>query len=379
VKVLIVTESFLPAVNGVTNSVCRVVEYLHRRGHRVHLLAPSPAVAEYDGARVERLPAVPFPGYAQVRIGVAGTARLRAAIAAARPDVVYLASPFQLGLPAVRAAAQLGVPTLAVFQTDVAGFATRYGRGAARLASPMIWRRVDAIHHRVQRTLAPSPSAVQALRQRGIPQVHLWRRGVDGVRFDPRRRDDALRRRLAPHGEVLVGYVGRLAPEKQLDDLSVLSGLPGVRLVVVGDGPDRSHLRRRLPDAAFLGFLDGDALPRAVASLDVMVHPGPHETFCQAVQEALACGVPVVAVARGGPRDLVQHEQTGLLYEPGDLAGLRHAVLGLARDPDRLRRLAAQARPSVVARTWERTGDQLLAHLRVLTAGGARAALPMAA
>lgn len=360
VKVAIVTESFLPHVNGVSNSVCRVLEHLERRGHDAVLVAPGPGPQSYAGAPVLRARSLPLPGYAQVRVGLVGTPWVGDVLRRQRPDIVYLASPFMLGLSAAKAAERLGLPTVAVYQTDMAGFAERYHLG---VASRVVWRRIREIHRRAALTLAPSRPALRTLVEKGIPRVALWGRGVDAERFSPAHRDESLRRRLAPGGELLVGYLGRLAPEKQLSDLRALAGLAAIRLVVIGDGPDRRRLEQALPQAAFLGFLEGPALSAAVASLDVAVHPGEHETFCQAVQESLASGVPVVAVRAGGPVDLVRPGVNGELYRRGDLDGFRRHVARLSVDEDYRNRLAAGARPSVMSRTWESLGDDLLTHL----------------
>src|SRR5438067_2313906 len=133
---------------------------------------------------------------------------------------------------------------------------------------------------------------------------HRWGRGVDTDHFRPSRRDEQLRAQLAPRGELLVGFVGRLAPEKNVLRLAALQGIAVIQLVVVGDGPNRRQLAKRLPEAVFLGFKPGDALARAYASLDVFVHTGPFETFCHTVQDALAAGLPVTAPSAGGPRAL---------------------------------------------------------------------------
>lgn len=359
-KVALITESFLPHVNGVSNSVCRVLEHLQRRGHQAVLVAPGPGPDSYAGASVVQAPSIPLPGYRQVRVGLASALWVADVLRRQRPDVVYLASPFMLGLSAAKAAERLGLPSVAVFQTDMAGFAERYHLGATQR---VVWRRIREIHRRASLTLAPSRPALRMLVERGVPRVALWQRGVDAERFHPRHRDDRLRRRLAPCGEVLVGYLGRLAPEKQLTDLTAISSLPGIRLVLIGDGPDRRRLHNVLPGAEFLGFLSGDDLSRAVASLDVAVHPGEHETFCQAVQESLASGVPVVAVRAGGPMDLVRPGENGELYRPGDMLGFRRHVSRLTVDADHRARLAAGARPSVTARTWDALGDDLLGHL----------------
>jgi len=190
-------------------------------------------------------------------------------------------------------------------------------------------------------------------------------RGVDLTQFDPHRRSTALRAELAPKGELLVGYVGRLAAEKQIDLLAGLSDLPGIRLVIVGDGPQRAALARKLPEARFLGLQHGAELAASFASLDVFIHPGANETFCQAAQEALASGVPVVAASAGGLLDLVTPGQNGLLFTPGSSRGMRMAVSDLAADSDRRLAMGMAARESVLGRSWAVIGDQLLEHYRL--------------
>ncbi|QFZ24881.1 glycosyltransferase family 1 protein [Saccharothrix syringae] len=354
VRVAIITESFLPQVNGVTNSVLRVLEHLTARHHRALVVAPGAGPDEHAGTPVVRVPAVDLPRFSSLPVGVP-TRRVLTALHDFRPDVVHLASPFVMGARGLSAARRLGVPVVAVYQTDVAGFAGHYGLGLTARAA---WRWTRRLHAQADRTLAPSSWAVAALEEHGVPRVHRWGRGVDVGLFRPSRRDDALRAELAPNGELLVGYVGRLSPEKRVDRLAVLADLPGVRLVVVGGGPEEARLRRELPGAAFLGFRGGTDLAAAYASLDVFVHTGPHETFCQAVQEALASGVPVVAPNAGGPRDLVRPD-TGYLFDTDD--DLRRAVDEL-RDPLRRRRYGQAARRWVRGRTWAAVCDELLGH-----------------
>jgi len=358
VRIAIVTESFLPQVNGVTNSVLRVCEQLATRGHTALVLAPGPGPTSYAGARVVRTPSVPLPGYPDFRLS-RPWAGLTDELAAFAPDVVHLASPAVLGAQAAFASRRLGLPVVAVYQTDLAGFARRYRLGGSERA---VWEWLRRVHGAARRTLAPSRQAVDELRRNGVQRVDRWARGVDLQRFSPTHRDDALRRRLAPGGELLVGYVGRLAQEKEVELLTALQDLPGVRLVVAGDGPRRAALQSALPGVPFLGFQSGAALATTFASLDAFVHTGSHETFCQAAQEALASGVPVIAPAAGGLLDLVDHEVNGLHFTPGSPPALRAAVTRMARNPDERAALQAQTRSSVVGRTWEVIGDQLVAH-----------------
>ncbi|WP_405946703.1 glycosyltransferase family 1 protein [Streptomyces prunicolor] len=360
-RVVIVTESFPPDVNGVAHCALQTARHLVDRGH--HPLVVAPATSAGPGPDAEspcpviRVPSLPLPGYPQVRVALPSR-RVAAAITEHRADIVHLASPFILGVRGMAAAARLGIPAVAVYQTDLAGYARTYvGAGEATA-----WRRIRSVHAAADRTLAPSSAALGDLEAHGVPRVRLWPRGVDTERFRPEYRDEALRRELAPNGELLVGYVGRLAPEKQIELLAGTCGLPGVRVVVVGDGPSRPHLDEALPGAVFLGRRTGDELARIFASLDIFVHTGPFETFCQTVQEAMASGVPVVAPAAGGPLDLVAHGRTGFLFPPRDEAAVTDAVRTLAADPALRAEYGSAARAMVEGRTWAAVGDQLIAH-----------------
>ncbi|GAC1441224.1 MAG: glycosyltransferase family 1 protein [Mycobacteriales bacterium] len=353
-----VTESFLPQVNGVTNSVLRVCEHLEREGHSTLVVAPGPGPTMYGSARVVRAPSLPLPGYTDFRLARPWAA-LTGTLRDFAPDVIHLASPTVLGAQAAFAARRLKVPVIAVYQTDLAGFAARYGLAGAERS---VWRWLRQVHELAARTLAPSRHAVDQLRRNGVHRVSRWARGVDLERFSPAHRDEGLRAALGRPDELVVGYVGRLAPEKQLGLLAGLADAPGVRLVVIGDGPQRGQLERELPHARFLGFQQGAQLATTYASLDVFVHTGGHETFCQAAQEGLASGLPVVAPAAGGLLDLVDEGRTGHLFRPSDALDLRTKVLALAADPQRRLAMAQAARSSVEGRGWDVIGRQLMQH-----------------
>jgi phosphatidylinositol alpha 1,6-mannosyltransferase len=375
VRVAIVAESFLPNVNGVTNSVLRVIEHLRRTGHEVLVVAPdtphgeAPADRVHDGVRVHRVPSKMFPKVTSLPLGVPRP-RMVGVLRGFNPDVVHLASPALLGYGGVLAARHLGVPTVAVFQTDVAGFAQSYGVGVMSRAA---WAWTRHLHGKADRTLAPSTSAMEDLTAHRIPRVHHWGRGVDVSGYVPSARNDALRGRWSPQGRPVVGFVGRLAPEKHVERLAVLARRDDLQVVIVGDGVDRAKLGNLMPTAVFTGALYGPELATAYASMDVFVHTGEHETFCQTVQEAKASGVPVIAPNAGGPRDLIAPMQTGLLLDVDDFeARLPTAVDHLLAERQRY---SLAARRSVLHRTWPAVCDQLLGHYdAVLGTRGARAA-----
>jgi len=391
-RVAIITESFPPDVNGVAHCVLRVAELLTSYGHHPLVIAPRPPgdrrvrAGETPGERgagaggapgergvggkeatsfpfpVVRVPAVPLPGYPSFRLGLPSR-RVQAALIRHQAEVVHLASPVFLGAHGAAVARRLGLPTVAVYQTDLPSYARAYRLG--RAGETFAWRWLRGIHNSAARTLAPSTVTATGLLSRGIGNVWLWGRGVDTRRFDPAKRSQQLRAALlgeAAQGELLVGYVGRLATEKRVELLAGITALAGVRLVIVGAGPAEAMLRQHMRDAIFLGERRGEELAAIYASLDVFVHSGPYETFGQTLQEAAASGLPVVAPAAGGPLDLVADGVTGYLVPPSDQGAFTAAVARLAADPAARAAFGAAGRRKVLSRSWPALTEELIGH-----------------
>ncbi|MDT5146292.1 MAG: phosphatidylinositol alpha 1,6-mannosyltransferase, partial [Mycobacterium sp.] len=330
--------------------------------HEALVIAPDNPRGEaraeriHDGIRVHRVPSRMFPKVTTLPLGVP-MPRLVSVLRGFDPHVVHLASPALLGYGGLRAARRLGVPTVAVYQTDVPGFAASYG---IPMTSRAAWAWFRHLHGLADRTLAPSTVTMEAIVAHGFPRVHQWARGVDVLRYAPSGRDEALRGRWSPLGKPIVGFVGRLAPEKHVERLTGLAAGGAVQVVIVGDGVDQKKLQSAMPTAVFTGALYGEELATAYASMDVFVHTGEHETFCQVVQEALASGLPVIAPDAGGPRDLVAPYRTGLLLPVDEFeARLAAAVTHLLEERPRY---AQAARRSVLGRSWPVICDELLGH-----------------
>jgi phosphatidylinositol alpha 1,6-mannosyltransferase len=306
-----------------------------------------------------RVPAVPLPGYPSFRLGLPSR-QMRRALVRHGTEIVHLASPVVLGAYGATVAKRLGLPMVAVFQTDLPSYAHAYRLG--RPGEAVAWRWLRRIHNRAARTLAPSTVTATGLLGRGIRDVWLWGRGGDTARFDPARRSTEIRAQLAPGGELLAGYVGRLAPEKHVDLLAGITALPGVRLVIVGAGPAEAALRHQMPGAVFLGERRGEELAAIYASLDVFVHSGPYETFGQTLQEAAASGLPVVAPAAGGPLDLIEDGVTGYLVPPGDADAFPAAVAWLAAHPETRAAFGTAGRRKVLSRSWAALTEELIGH-----------------
>ena len=359
-RIAIVTEAFLPQVNGVTNSVLRLLEYCKSQGHEVLVIAPESegAPAHYLGYKIKHVPSISMKKL--IPVGVPSRV-LEPLLEGFDPDVIHLASPIFLGHYVTKIAKRLGIPTVSVYQTDIAGFARHYG---LTIAHSSLWRWISHIHQNSDMTLAPSQWSCRELEDNGVKNVRLWKRGVNLENFQPSRRDEELRKNLSDNGrKTIVGYVGRLANEKRIDDLAILDSQPDIQIVIVGIGPAESKLRKALPHARFVGYQSGIELARFVASFDLFVHTGKHETFCQSIQEALASGVPVIGPNSGGPVDLIDHGKTGLLIDTAKPLDLLAAV-EILRNSSSFAQMRDNARQAVKHRTWDYINSQLMNHYK---------------
>ena len=360
-KIAIVSESFLPSINGVTNSVVRVVESLRQHGHEVLIVAPTSPAPEFMGFPVVTTPRVTV---ARFPLGFPSP-NVTQALESFDADLIHVASPFWLGGQALSFAARAGIASVAVYQTNVSGYMQRYGLD---FAQPLVDAMVAGIHRPATLNLAPTPETSQYLQGLGLERVAIWGRGVDHSLFcasptDPVR-FHRLKQTLAPRGETVIGYVGRLAPEKQVGRLKELLDIPRTRLVIVGEGPERVELEEMFAGSGtlFLGKLVGEDLADAYRAMDIFVHPGEEETFGQTIQEAQSVGAVVVAANKGGPRHLIQHGVTGFLVEPGRWGAYAQMVQELIDDPARATVVAGAAREHVAGNSWEKNNQILLGH-----------------
>lgn len=360
-RIALVTETFLPKVDGIVNTLCHLLEHLGRRGHKSMLLAPAGGPARFAETEVVGLRAVPFPLYPELRLVTPIATALRQ-LQAFTPDVVHVINPIWLGVAGLLRARSLGMPTIASYHTDIPGFAARWG---LRIAVEPLRGYLRWIHNQADLNLCPSRATQAELEAHGFQRVKVWSRGVDAERFHPRRRSLAWRQRLTnnqPDAPLLL-FAGRLAPEKRIDWLRpVLDAIPQARLAIVGDGPSRPSLEKLFDDGrtVFTGYLRGENLADAYAAADLFVFPGANETFGNVVLEAMASGLPVVAARSGGVLDFVSDGVSGLLFDPEDQSSLVKATRALVTQSELARRLAVQARTVAENRRWENLLDGLL-------------------
>jgi glycosyltransferase involved in cell wall biosynthesis len=370
-QITLISETYPPEINGVANTLGRLVEGLRGRGHRVQLVRPRQATdpAQPLDADLLLTRGWPLPGYPGLQWGQSALHKLLRRWQRQRPDVLYIATEGPLGLSALRAARRLGIPVVSGFHTNFQQYTGHYGVG---LLTRLLTNYLRWFHNRSQLTLVPSAGQQIELQRRDFERLALLARGVDSQLFHPSRRSEALRASwgLGPD-ELAVLHVGRLAAEKNLGLLgkafaALQASQPRrrMRLILVGDGPQRASLQAQLPDAVFCGLQRGEALAAHYASGDLFLFPSLSETFGNVVLEALASGLGVVAYDQAAAAQHIHHGHNGALARPGDEHGFCEAACWLLEDDETLRRVRLNARQHAGRQGWDGIVQLFEQHLR---------------
>jgi glycosyltransferase involved in cell wall biosynthesis len=369
-RVAFVTETYPPEVNGVATTTAQFVQGLHRRQHDVQLVRPRQAV-DASGGEAPRFHEVlmrglPIPNYPHLRMGVPSKRALVKLWSLRRPDVVHVATEGPLGWSALQAARHLHIAVTSDFRTNFHAYSRHYGIGW--LNRP-IMAYLRKFHNQAACTMVPTEALRSDLASAGFQRLEVVPRGVDTERFAPSRRSEALRARWgAAPGDLVVGYVGRLAAEKNLGLLlaafrEIRAALPSARLVLVGDGPQRAELRAACPDAVLAGNRTGLDLADHYASFDLFLFPSLTETFGNVTTEALASGVPLVAFDHAAAGQLVRSGVNGLLAAAGDDGGFIGRAIALARNETLRSTIAPHARATALSLGWDSVVARFEHHL----------------
>jgi glycosyltransferase involved in cell wall biosynthesis len=369
-RIAYVTETYPPELNGVSLTVERTVRFLRARGHNVELIRPrQPGEAELDANDELRTVGWPIPVYREMRFGVSRIAPLARRFRTTMPELVHLATPGPLAWAALAAARALGIATTSDFRTNFHQYSRYYGLGA--LATPALGL-LRRFHNLTQQTFVPTRATARELRAFGFHNLTTIGRGVDAQRFAPAHRSIELRRRWHAESAPVLLMVGRVAPEKNVElGLRAFErarrARPGLRMVVVGDGPALGRLRAAHPDVHFAGVQRGAALAAHYASADLFLFPSLTDTFGNVVLEALASALPVVSFAVAAAAEQIEDGSGGRIVAAGDEAAYIAAVTaltarGVSLDPMRAAAVATARRaswPEVLARFEARLEDTL--------------------
>jgi len=363
-RVALFTGAYNHIADGVSLTLNRLVERLEQQGVEVRVFAPTvdnPAI-DHAGTLVPA-PSVPLPGRSEYRVTLGLTPSVQRELEAFDPTLVHIATPDLLGQQAMSAAQEAGIPVVASYHTHFSSYLKYYHLD---LLESALWSYLRRFYQQCEHVYVPSTAIGESLKEHDITEgLRLWQRGVNTDRFRPDHRSPDWRRSYGiDDNEVVVAFVSRLVWEKGLDVYADViqrleqKGIPH-RSMVVGDGPARDELERRLPSTTFTGFLEGDDLARAYASSDVFLFPSDTETFGNVTLEAMASGLPTVCANAAGSRDLVNHEDTGLLCRPGDVEAFAEATKRVVLDTDLRNSMSTAAHERAQDFTWTTILDRM--------------------
>jgi glycosyltransferase involved in cell wall biosynthesis len=354
-RIAIVTETWPPEINGVALTVQSLAQGLAALGHSIEVVRPrqdDERAASVAGLDHLPMPGAALPRYPGLRFGLPAHRQLHRHWSRRRPDVLYIATEGPLGLTALGAARRLGIPASTGFHTRFDDYARFYGFG---FLTPIVYAYLRRFHNRADATIVPTAELAEFLEANRFRGVRLLRRAVDTRQFHPSRRDESLRAEWGLRdGDIAVIYIGRIAPEKNLDLAvrafrAIEARHPRAKFVLVGDGPACKPLSATHRDFVFAGMRRGNDLARHYASGDIFLFPSLSETFGNVTLEALASGVPVVAYDYGAAREYMKTSDVGACISQDDADGFVAAAIALADDTPRRMRLRESARAAVEA------------------------------
>jgi glycosyltransferase involved in cell wall biosynthesis len=361
------TDTFYPQVNGVTNTLNKLNIYLKKNNIEQMFFAPEyytdTNVIPLDN--IKRFKSVNLPFYPECRLSLPFYSKLSVAADKFKPDLIHIVTPIGIGLAGLKYAEERSIPIVSSYHTNFDVYLKYY---KLELFKDVLWNFLKWFHNKCTINFCPSMDTKDILESKGINDVKIWARGIDPKIFNPMHRDYSLRKNLLKGNELLFLYVGRLALEKDLDILiesikKINKIHPGKsRFIIAGDGPFAPFLRENAPDnVVFTGYLRGEELSTMYASCDAFVFPSSTETFGNVVLEAMASGLPVIAANSGGVKDNIKEGYTGILCESRNIESFTSAISNFIQNEILLKSMSANARQSILSKSWDRIFDQLIA------------------
>jgi len=363
-RLALFTDTFLPQTNGVARTLFRLTEHLNRRGIEHLLFTPKSAPEDSYADPIRPVASIPFFLYPECRLALPSMSSIQHELKSFRPDLIHMATPFNIGLCGLRYAHKNNLPHVASYHTHFDRYLDYY---KMKRIVPLYWKYMKWFYRSCSTILAPSHETIDSLKMQGFNRLRLWSRGIDCQLYSPLKRSGEVRERYGITAPLLLLYVGRIAPEKDIATLSLaMQKLPEsmqsqVHWLIVGDGPLLPELRATAPDnVTFTGYKHGEELARLYASADLFVFPSSTETFGNVVLEAMASGLPVLAADAGGVKDLIIPGVSGIMFEPGRAEALIHELCTWGNLPNALAAMGGEGRRLALGRSWESVFDGLI-------------------
>ncbi|MBV1710282.1 MAG: glycosyltransferase family 1 protein [Erysipelothrix sp.] len=368
-KIALFTDTYKPQINGVSNTVERMIEYFEGHGIEYQIFLPK-YVNEKDDNHFHYSSSIPFLFYKDCRVSFPNILKIVSILKSFRPDIIHVMSEYPMGIAGIIVGKLLGIPVVSSYTTHIANY-TQYVK--LSFLKPWVLSYFRYFHSKSKRVLVPSNDAIQYLNRNGIRHTQLFTRGIDTKKFHPKHRDYQLRKQWNAEGKIVFLYVGRISAEKNLSPLVTAYGAikqfypDRVQLIMVGDGPLMEYCKKNLPqDTIFTGFITGDQLAKTYASADVFVFPSSSETLGNVVLEAMASGLCVIGSNEGGVGELIKSYDNGISYDSKYSHLLTDLMLKVMDQPELREYMRIGGRNFAKDRSWLAIFDSLMFEYRIV-------------
>ncbi|MBU8915827.1 glycosyltransferase family 1 protein [Bacillus sp. FJAT-29953] len=363
-KIAIFTDTFYPDINGVAQTLKRLTNYLAEQKITFKVFAPTSTVEEDQSCPIHRFKSLPFFLYPECRLAVPNLFEIKSTIQDFSPDLIHVATPFSIGLCGVYLAKKLNIPLVGSYHTNFDRYLQYYGMP---YLSKITWKYMHWFHRPCEKLFVPSIDTYQQLKQQGFTNLEIFPRGVDCKLFHPHYDTAEVKSLYKSEGKFLLTYVGRLAPEKDLETLlAVAKSIPAelnekIQWLIIGDGPLREKLEAQAPNnVIFTGYLNGENLAQAYSASDLFVFPSSTETFGNVVLEALASGIPVIGANSGGVKNIIKSGEIGILCPPGNVEEFTKAIIHLIDNIPLRKQMGIACRNYALTQSWNRIFEDLI-------------------
>ncbi|WP_339227030.1 glycosyltransferase family 1 protein [Oceanobacillus sp. FSL K6-2867] len=370
-KIAIFTDTFAPEVNGVAKTLKRFTEYLDEQGIEYRVFAPKSSNEDLYSSNVHRFLSLPFFLYQECRLALPRMSNVRDELQQFQPDIIHVATPFNMGLCGLHYAKKLHIPIVGSYHTDFDKYLAYYDM---QFLSRVLWKYMHWFHRPLKKIFVPSTDTMEQLQKRGFTNLSIWSRGVDISMYHSRYSEELVREKYQIKEKYILLYVGRISPEKDVGLLPAINekllqkGIDDVHWLIVGDGPLKDELEQIAPsNMTFAGYINGKDLAEMYAAANLFVFPSATETFGNVVLEAMACGTPVIGVNAGGVRTIIKNGLTGILCKEKDEDGFTESIIRMLSNRVERETMRLEAKKYAKTQAWDTIFDGLLAEYEQVT------------
>ncbi|KQL37685.1 glycosyl transferase [Bacillus sp. FJAT-25509] len=369
-RVAIFTDTFIPQVNGVAKTLNRFTNYLKDHGHSYHMFAPE----DYGLSSTEdvtRLKSVPFKIYPECKISFPNLSKMKKTLKEFNPDIIHIATPFTIGLSGLHIAKKMKIPLVASYHTNFDHYLQYYN---LTFLENILWKYLDWFHKPTQKIFVPSKDTFNHLVTKGFNNLSIWTHGVDCSIFRPTLNHSEIKQKYNITSKYTVCFVGRIAPEKDLETLSKIINYTKQRFnknltwLIVGDGPKKEEMIKKTgtDQIIYTGYLQKKDLVEIYGVSDLMVFPSDTETFGNVVLEAMACGTPVIGANAGGVKNIIRDYSTGVLCEPQNTSSFCQAIEDCLHGNEMLKHMSKKARDYALTQDWNSIFNKLVLEFELI-------------